>query len=116
MTKSEVIIEFSETVRRVDYCNLEGRDIDTNDFELENGRWKIQLDGFPIENDDDLDLVIVVVGNPGVKCNMTVSIDDVKYGPYDSYKPFNSSGYAQFDFEIPLDGDDTNFAQGYRIV
>lgn len=102
MTLVNLLISIDSDARWVDYCNLEGRRLKPDDyFRLVQGKWEAKFNDFPIEADNDLDLLVVVVGNPRATCTMDVTIDGRKAGPFSlSGGTFNNNGYGAFVKEI----------------
>tara|TARA_R110002020_G_scaffold61545_6_gene165526 strand:- start:4403 stop:4714 length:312 start_codon:yes stop_codon:yes gene_type:complete len=103
MTKVNVEIKIDSNSLRLEYCLLEGKNLNPKThFTFKNGEWIGRFNNFPIENDNDLDLLIITVGNPNTNSKMTVTINGVLKGNFDLIKPFNKNGYGQFNRQIPL--------------
>ena len=86
---------------RLDFCQIEGRTLNSaSHFKFKNGGWVGVFNNFPVGDDNDLDILIIAVGNPGTDSKMTVSVDGIDKGSYNLYKPFNRNGYGQFNQEI----------------
>ncbi|WP_410007064.1 hypothetical protein [Aequorivita nionensis] len=101
MKKIKLKITIDNQTRRIEYILIEGRKLNPNSFfDFENGEWVAEQDNFPLGSDGDLDILIIVAGNPNEKSKMEVFIEDTKKGEYDLFKPFNKNGYAQFNEEI----------------
>lgn len=86
---------------RLEYLRLEGRVLNPRThFRFRGGEWVGVFNNFPIDGDNDLDILIITVGNPGTNSKMTVGINGTERGSYDLYQPFNRNGYGQFNREI----------------
>ncbi len=94
-------IEIDSKTKWVDYVSLEGRKIKSHEFDFKNGKWIYEAENFPLSADNDLDIIIVVVGYiKGTTSSMEVFFDKTSKGKFNTYKPFNKNGYALFDEEV----------------
>jgi hypothetical protein len=101
MRTVNIEIKIDSHSMRLDYCQLEGRSLNPGlHFRFKNGEWVGVFNNFPVGEDNDLDILIITVGNPGTDSKMTVSINGIDKGSYNLYKPFNRNGYGQFNQEI----------------
>lgn len=101
MKRIKLKISIDDITRRIEHVNIEGRKLnpDTN-FDFDKGRWVLSKTDFPLEKDEDIDIIIIVAGNPKDQSKMKVYIDDKLKGEFKTYKPFNKNGYAIFDEEL----------------
>ncbi len=103
MPNVNIIITIDSHSRNLEYCLLEARKLDPKThFRFVKGVWVGYFDDFPIQRDRDLDILIVVSGNPGSNSTMNVIVDKMDKGNYDLFKLFNWNGYGQFNEEIRL--------------
>lgn len=103
MKTINIEIKIDSISRRLEFCTLEEKNLNPKThFTFKNGEWVAKFNNFPINSDNDLDILIVAVGNPGTSSKMTVTVNGVEKGIYDLFKPFNRNGYAQFNKEISL--------------
>ena len=101
MARISIELSVSNSARRIDYLSLEDKTLRPADyFKFINGKWVATFDNFPIGADGDLDVIIIVVGNPGTQCSLDVKIDTKPTLTFALFKPFNASGYGQFTHEI----------------
>jgi hypothetical protein len=101
MTNVNIEIRIDSNSLRLEYCILENRKLNPEThFKFINGEWVAKFKNFPIGNDNDLDILIIAVGNPNTNSKMKVLIDNVEKGDFELFKPFNRNGYAQFNQEI----------------
>lgn len=100
MKKVKLKITISNTTRRIEYIVVEGRKLNPNTFfDFENGEWVAEQDNFPIGNDNDIDVLIIVAGNHKSQSKMNLFVDGNLKGSYEMFKPFNKNGYGQFNEE-----------------
>lgn len=100
---ADIEISIDNKTMRIDYCRIEQRVLDPRlHFNFSKGQWETKLENFPIDGDHDLDILVIVIGNPRTKSNMKVKIDGIEKGTFKTYKAFNRNGYAQFNEEIPV--------------
>jgi hypothetical protein len=106
MKSVNLIVELDNRVRDVEFYRLEDVEIepsvDEESFHLDEGRWIAIHSDFKIEDDDDLDITIIVTGNPGTSCELTVKIDNEEPRKFQPFKPFSSNGRAIFSEEIAI--------------
>ena len=103
MSKIKLKLTIGAQARRVDYCNLEGRRLRPDDyFTLKKGEWVAEFTDFPIDADNDLDLLLVVVGNPRTTCTLTVEINALPALSFSLDEAFNNSGYGAFTQQISV--------------
>ncbi len=103
MTKVNIEIKIDSNSLRLEFCLLESKNINPKThFTFKNGEWIGKFNNFPIDSDNDLDLLILAVGNPNTNSKMTVIVDGNLKGSFNLFKPFNRNGYGQFNQEITL--------------
>ncbi|MCX8530865.1 hypothetical protein [Chryseobacterium luquanense] len=103
MKKVTIEIKIESTAHRIDYLLLENKNLNPQThFRFINGDWVAKLSDFPIDNDYDLDVLIIAIGNPMTTSVMSVTIDGISKGTFKLYKPFNKNGYGQFNQAIPV--------------
>lgn len=102
MKKINLKITIDTATRRFEYVLIEGIKFSQNIFKYNNGNWLAELDNLSISADGDLDILIIGIGNPNAVSKMKIVIDNKTQGEYETYKPFNKNGYAQFNEEIKL--------------
>ncbi|GAF05481.1 hypothetical protein [Saccharicrinis fermentans] len=101
MKKVNLKIEIDLNSRRIEYINIEGRVLSTNSFfDFINGSWVAEQKDFPLNNDEDLDILIITVGNPRENSKLKLTVNSEFKGEFSMYKPFNRNGYGQFNLEI----------------
>ena len=103
-TSHRIHLELDSTVRDIEYCRLENIrfEPDTNSFQFNDGKWIADHNNFPIDNDNILDIMIIVTGNPGTSPVLTVKIDSKPPKTYPANGPFSSNGRAFFSPHIPV--------------
>lgn len=100
---ADVQITINSNSHRIEACYLEDYRFNPHEhFNFVNGAWVGNFPNLPIGPDNDLDILIIVSGNPGQSSVMNVRIDGRSYGNHNTYRPFNSHGYAQFNKSLPL--------------
>ena len=99
-----IVIELDNFVHDVDYCRLETYEFepDRNSFQFRQGRWIAVHERFPIDADYDLDIIIIVSGNPGTTPNMRVTIDNKEPVELPANYAFRHNGRTIFDYQIPI--------------
>jgi len=103
MKKATIEIKIESTSHRIDYLLLENKNLNPQThFRFLNGDWVAKLSDFPIDNDGDLDILIIAIGNPASNSVMSITIDGVFKGTFNLYKPFNKNGYGQFNQAISI--------------
>lgn len=103
MKRVDVVITIDSNSRDLEYFVMEGIDLETNRyFRLVNGEWIGKFPNFPIESDNDLDILMIVRGQPGTDSIMKVKIDNREPTTNRLFRPFNRNGYAQFNEQIPV--------------
>jgi hypothetical protein len=101
MKTVDLTIKIDSNSRRIEFCALEDKDLNPKrHFAFRKGQWQGDFKNFKLNSDDDLDILIIVTGNPNSNSIMTVIIDGVESGQFDLFKPFNRNGYGQFNEEI----------------
>lgn len=100
MKKVDLKITIDSNSRRIEYILIENRNYPSSFFNRENGEWVGEIKDLQIGDDNDLDIIIIVAGNPGLQSEMEVIIDNDPKGKFKMYKPFNRNGYGQFNEEI----------------
>ena len=94
-------ISIDSSTRRIDYVVVEGRQFNPDSFfSFKNGHWTAEQQNFPLQEDNDLDILIIAIGNKGEQSSMKVTVDDELKGTFKLYKPFNHNGYGQFNVEV----------------
>lgn len=103
MKNVDITIRIDSNSRRIEFCTLEDKDLNPKrHFVFKKGQWQGDFKNFKLNSDNDLDILIIVSGNPKSNSRMTVIIDEEVKGEFDLYKPFNRNGYAQFNEEIKV--------------
>jgi hypothetical protein len=103
MTTINIEIKIDSISRRLEFCSLEDKNLNPQThFTFKNGEWIGKFNNFPINSDNDLDILIIAIGNPGTNSKMTVLVNEVEKGTYNLFKIFNRNGYGQFNQEIKL--------------
>ena len=100
MKKVDLKITIDSNSRRIEYILIENRNYPNSFFNRENGEWVGEIKDLQIGDDNDLDIIIIVAGNPGLQSEMEVIIDNDSKEKFKMYKPFNRNGYGQFNEEI----------------
>ncbi len=100
MKKIKLTITISNTTRRIEYIVIEGRKLPISFFYFKNGEWVAEQENFPVGNDNDIDILIIVAGNHKSQSKMKVYVDNNLKGNYEMYKPFNKNGYGLFNEEV----------------
>jgi|GEM_PF-2753583 len=103
MPTVNITIIIDSNSRNIEYCLLEGTELEPrNHFRFLRGNWVGQFDDFPIQRDNDLDILILTSGNPGSDSTMNVIINRTDKGTFNLFKRFNWNGYGQFNEEIRI--------------
>lgn len=102
MVEVDIVILIDSRSMGIEYCRLEGMSLNPKThFVFKEGYWRAVFQKFPLKG-GDLDLLIVTYGNPGEQSEVQVFFGKKLKGKYDMYKPFNKSGYGQFNESIPV--------------
>lgn len=102
MKKINLKVTIDTATRRFEYVMIEGIKFNQSIFKYNDGNWVAELNNLSISQDNDLDILIIGIGNPNAVSKMKITIDNKPQGEYETYKPFNKNGYAQFNEEIKL--------------
>ncbi|HAN17922.1 MAG: hypothetical protein A2X13_10590 [Bacteroidetes bacterium GWC2_33_15] len=103
MANVDITIKIDSNSRRIEFCLLEDKNLKPqNHFSFKNGEWVGNFNNFPLGSDNDLDFLIVTIGNPNSNSKMKVIISGIEKGSFNLFKPFNRNGYGQFNQEIRL--------------
>lgn len=102
MKKIDLKITIDIKTKRIEYVMIEGIKFEPTLFKFVSGQWLAELQNLPINVDNDLDILVVVVGIPHTESKMNVFVDSKTQGEFKTFKPFNTNGYAFFKEEIKL--------------
>lgn len=101
MIKVNLKITIDSRSRRIEVVYLEGIAFAPNSiFRFVNGQWEAKLSNFSLGPDNDLDVLIITVGNPNTQSEMKVYFNNTLKATKSMYQPFNRNGYGQFNTEI----------------
>jgi hypothetical protein len=101
--KRDILLKIDSNSHRIEYCLIEGINLRPDVyFRFVDGSWLAKFKNFPIGVDNDLDILIIVAGNPGTDSVLSVEIGDAKAEEFSLYRPFNKNGYGQFDQHIEV--------------
>lgn len=103
MATINIEIKIDSSSRRLEFCTIEEKNLNPKtQFTFKGGEWVGKFNNFPINSDNDLDILIITTGNPNENSKMTVLINGTEKGIYNLFKPFNRNGYGQFNEQISL--------------
>lgn len=104
MSNHNIHLELDPTVRDIEYCRLENITFEpnTNSFQFAGGVWASDRNNFPIDDDDILDLMIIVTGNPGVMPVLSVKLDGGASTDHNANEVFSNNGRTFFSLKIPV--------------
>ncbi|MES2810305.1 MAG: hypothetical protein V4619_16850 [Bacteroidota bacterium] len=104
MAAFDLTLTLDSRVHVIEFCRLEAVKFEpqVTSFNFKNGKWIAEHKSFPVSSDNVLDLMIIVRGNPGTTCELTVK---TKQGTTQKFAPnqeFAPNGYAFFDPKVQL--------------
>lgn len=104
MTNHDIHLEIDAAVRNIEYCRLENITFEPNSasFQFRNGVWVADHHAFPVGDDHILDLMIIVTGNPGTTCQLSLKIGGGEAKTYAPYEPFSDNGRTFFSQKITV--------------
>ena len=94
----DLIIEVSIHARNLRVVFLEGRDV-TNSKIFTGSKWVLQFDEFTTQ-DDDLDVFILMNGDPGVEVNISVTGKGLNPEKTSDQKTFGPNSFTFYSKEI----------------
>lgn len=107
MNTVDFTIELDNRVRDIEYCRIDNIKFEPlqnrRSFTFKEGKWIAEHKKFPVPDDNDLDIMIIVTGNPGTTCELKITF--TKSGrvvTLEPYKPFAQNGRSFFSEEIKL--------------
>ncbi|UOQ69038.1 hypothetical protein [Hymenobacter volaticus] len=100
-------IEVSAQAKNLKTILLEGRDV-TNNKVFNGTKWLVNFDEFTTQ-DHDLDVYILMDGDPGSTATITVTGIGLKPASTSDKKAFGPNGYTYYMKEINTDADNRSF-------
>ena len=99
----DIEIHVDNRAKKLEYFVLEDKDLNPKiHFKFVGGKWIGQFNRYTINSDNDIDIFLVLMGNPEDNCEMTVFVNKIQKDKFNLFKPFNKNGYAHFSKTTPL--------------
>ncbi len=104
MSSFNITLTLDSRVHSVEFCRLENVTFEPHvaSFNFKNGKWIADHKSFPISIDNVLDLMIIVRGNPGTTCELTVKSGQGAAKKFAPQGPFAPNGHTFFKRDIQL--------------